>query len=296
MTPDPVNTFTSLIYPTASSWIALCLIPPIAQRPEHRFLTVHDLPRFLPYARYRNSRGWGVYLTPSLLKPHPANRRKQSFQDQQSVIYLDCDQPHCLDRIQQRYPYPTLVVRTSKGRYQVYWRLNQPLPVAAQEQLMSAMARDVGADRAATDVSRVLRLPGFWNRKPNRNNTVDLVFSRHHTVSYQSLSQAARPPHSRPVPLHASPSTADPPPTVLAKAGNRNALSESERDWYQVHRRLALGQAPPDVVYWLQGKRADKPKPRYYAQLTVDKALKSRSHNGQPPSREPSSTSAEKVP
>jgi hypothetical protein len=160
MTPDPCNTFTSLIYPAPSSWIALCLIPPNAPHPQHRFLTVGNLPHFLPYARYRNSRGWGVYVTPSLLKPHPSDRRKQSFQDQQSVIYLDCDQPHCLHRIQQRYPYPTLVVRTSKGRYQVYWRLHQPLPVAAQEQLMSAMARDVDADRAATDVSRVLRLTG----------------------------------------------------------------------------------------------------------------------------------------
>lgn len=278
MTPDPIKTFTSLIYPTETSWIALCLIPPDAQSPEHRFLTVGNLPRFLAYARYRNSRGWGVYVTPSLLQPHPVNRRKPSFQDRQSIIYLDCDQAGCLDCVRQRYPYPTLVVRTSKGRYQIYWRLDQPLPVAAQEQLMSAMARDVHADRAATDVSRVLRLPGFWNRKPNRNNTVDIVFSRDHRVCYQSLFLAARNSPAQPLPLETASSTAHRPPAVLANAGSRNGLSESERDWYEVHRRLALGHHPSAIVEWLQQQRADKPKPRYYAQLTVQKAVQSRSN------------------
>lgn len=282
MTVNPLTTFTSLIYPTGSSWIALCLIPPDSHRPEHRFLTVDDLPRFLPYARYRNAKGWGVYVTPSTLKTNPRNRRKQSFQDQQSVIYLDCDQPQCLEQIKQRYPYPTLVARTSKRRYQVYWRLDQPITVAAQEQLMAAIAIDVGADRAATDVSRVLRLPSFWNRKPNRNNTVDIVFTRPHSVSYQSLSQHVRPAQSSHIPPTASPSTANGCPTVLAHAGNPAELSESERDWYQVHRRLALGHAPQDIVHWLQAKRTDKPNPRYYADLTVTKAVASRSNNQRP--------------
>lgn len=278
MTLNPVSTFSSLIYPSASSWIALCLIPPDSHPPEHRFLTVDVLSRFLPYARYRNSRGWGIYVTPSRLKPNPRNRRKQSFEDQQDVIYLDCDQPSCLEQIKQRYPYPALVVRTSKGRCQVYWRLDQPITVAAQENLMAAIAIDVGADRAATDVSRVLRLPGFWNRKPNRNNTVDIVFARAHSVSYQSLSQHVPPAHSSQIPPKPSPSTASHCPTVLAHAGHRSGLSESERDWYEVHRRLALGDAPQDIVRWLQAKRTDKPNPRYYADLTVMKAVASRSN------------------
>jgi hypothetical protein len=275
---DPIQTFTSLIYPARSSWIALCLIPPDARSAEHRFMTVDSLPRFLAYARYRNSRGWGVYVTPSLLQPNPANRRKQSFQDRQSIIYLDCDQPDCLDLIRQRYPHPTLIVRTSKGRYQVYWRLGQPLPIVAQEQLMSSLAKDVGADLAATDVSRVLRLPGFWNRKPNRNNTVDIVFSRDYGVCYQSLSLPARNSLIQPLAVDTPPSTAKGRPPVLDNVGGRSGLSESERDWYEVHRRLALGHDPSAIIDWLQRKRADKPKPGYYAQLTVQKAVQSRSN------------------
>ena len=35
---------------------------------------------------------------------------------------------------------------------------------------MRNMARDLGADTAATDTSRLLRLPTFHNKKPERNN------------------------------------------------------------------------------------------------------------------------------
>jgi hypothetical protein len=182
------------------------------------------------------------------------------------VIYLDCDGPHCLDRIKQRYPYPTLVVRTSRARYQVYWRLDQPVSITQQEQLMSAMAMDVDADRAATDVSRVLRLPSFWNRKPGRDNTVDIVFIRDHAVPYRSLSERRQPSACRDCVPKTLTSTDSNRPLVLGGSKGRDskstrALSESERDWYQVHRQLALGRAPQDVVYWLQGKRMDKPNP-----------------------------------
>lgn len=281
MNREQINTFVSLVFPSDSSWIALCLIPPHAQHPQHRFTTVDNLSRFLAYTRYRNAHGWGIYITPSVLKPTCRNRRKRSFLDRQGVIYLDCDQPHCLDRIKQRYPHPTMVVRTSRGRYQVYWRLDQPVCIAEQEQLMSAMAIDVDADRAATDVSRVLRLPSFWNRKPDRDNTVDIVFTRDHAVSYTSLSerrQTSRFRHSVP---KTSPSTERSAQLVLggSKGGgsaSSRGVSESERDWYEVHRRLALGDPPQDVVNWLQAKRIDKPNPTYYAQLTVSKAVEAR--------------------
>jgi hypothetical protein len=136
---DQVNQFASLIYPSGSSRVALCLIPPDPKHAEHRFITVDRLSRLLAYARYRNAHGWNVYITPSLLKSGSRDRCKPSFQQQQVVIYLDCDEPDCLQRIKQRYPHPTLVARTSKGRYQVYWRLDQPVEVADQERLMSSI-------------------------------------------------------------------------------------------------------------------------------------------------------------
>ena len=150
---QPIEAFCSLVYPSGSSRIALCLIPPGSMRSEHRFTSVRQLFRFLPYARFRNAHGWGIYVTPSTLKPNANNRRKESFLEHQQVIYLDCDQPSCLATIKRRYPYPTLVVRTSRGRHQVYWRLDAVVTAHQQQQLMRRLAADVQADRSATDVS-----------------------------------------------------------------------------------------------------------------------------------------------
>jgi hypothetical protein len=282
MNLDQVNTFLSLVYPSHAARIALCLIPPDGEQPEHRFTAVDRLSRFLSYAGYRNAHGWGVYVTPSVLKSMACTRRKESFQDRQGVIYLDCDQALCLDRIKERYPYPTLVVRTSQGRYQIYWRLRQPVRIAEQEQLMSALAVHINADRAATDVSRVLRLPGFWNRKPNRNNTVDIVFIRDHAVSYTSLLEKlplSRLPDFAPNTVTTEPTHA---PRVLGKrtrGKSTTGLSQSERDWYEVHRRLGQGYQADELVNWLERKRRDKRNPRYYAEQTVRKALMARKGN-----------------
>lgn len=285
MNVPQVKTYLSLVYPSSSSWVALCLIAPkslnITARVEHRFTRAEQLARFLAYARFRNAQGWGIYLTPSLLQPGARNRRKASFQLRQQIIYLDCDHRRCLDRIQARYPYPTLVVRTSPGRHQVYWRLDQTVTIAQQERLMSAMAKDIGADPAATDVSRVLRLPSFWNRKPGRKNTVDIVFRRDHAIGYRSLWTSLPKSTTAVSACVSGTSTRRSKPCVLGKAVAQKGpleggLSESERDWYEVHRRLARGSPPEDVIAWLQQKRCDKRNPKYYAELTVRNAAAAR--------------------
>ena len=270
---DQIRQYFS-IYPSSISHIALCLIPPDdSQLVEHRFTSLDNLSKFLPYARFRNARGWNIYITPSVLRDGVRNRRKESFLDCQSIIYLDCDKSSCLDEIRSRYPYPALVIKTSLGRYQVYWRLSQPVDVEVQENLMRQMARDVGADHAATDVSRVLRLPSFWNRKPDRKPcTVDLVFLRNYAVDYKflllSLSEDLRSemvlPHQTPPPS---------PPRVLAKSDS-NGLSESQRDWYRTNYWISAGECVEVIIDRLIESAKRKRDPRYYALLTVKNALK----------------------
>ena len=60
----------------------------------------------------------------------------------------------------------------------------------------------------------------------------------------------------------------------------RGGLSKSERDWYEVHRRLALGHPPAELIAWLEQRRGDKRHPRYYAELTVGKAVAMRGGPG----------------
>jgi hypothetical protein len=63
-------------------------------------------------------------------------------------------------------PAPNFVLDTSPGKHQVVWRV-EGLDTHQAESLLRALASQYGSDPAATDISRLLRLPGFTNRKYN---------------------------------------------------------------------------------------------------------------------------------
>lgn len=65
---------------------------------------------------------------------------------------------------------PSMVV-SSGGGLHAYWRLVRPAPAQPVDQIegrLRPLCRAVGGDPGATDVGRVLRLPGTWNHKPER--------------------------------------------------------------------------------------------------------------------------------
>ena len=59
---------------------------------------------------------------------------------------------------------PTSILSTSPGKYQVLWRV-EGFDFARQEQTLKLLAIAFGGDPACTDCNRVLRVPGFLNRK-----------------------------------------------------------------------------------------------------------------------------------
>ncbi len=83
---------------------------------------------------------------------------------------LDCDLFEAggidaLERLDRFTPQPTAVVHTGAG-FHCYWRLRVPLlPASHTQAMLRAVVREVGADPAATDLSRVLRIPGTWSWK-----------------------------------------------------------------------------------------------------------------------------------
>jgi hypothetical protein len=62
---------------------------------------------------------------------------------------------------------PSIVVRSSPGRYQLYWQLAEGEILSKEETkaINQCLAREHGADPAAVDASRLLRLPGFKHMK-----------------------------------------------------------------------------------------------------------------------------------
>jgi len=70
-----------------------------------------------------------------------------------------------LERLDRFRPQPTAVVHSGGGLH-CYWRLKTPLlPSPQTRALIRALVREVGADPAASDLSRVLRVPGTWSWK-----------------------------------------------------------------------------------------------------------------------------------
>ena len=130
------------------------------------------------------------------------------------------------------------------------------------ESLMRAMAREFGGDPAATDSTRVLRLPGFYNKKYEapyrieaRQGSAELYRFADFKVSLEE-SQANVPTVSqRP-----------------AGQGSSNKRTHSERDWRWVMRQLQQGESPANLMQKLEQSRQDKPNPGYYARLTVSRA------------------------
>jgi hypothetical protein len=125
------------------------------------------------------------------------------------------------------------------------------------------MAHEFGADIAATDASRVLRLPGFKNRKYNAECIVRVT------------KHSAKTHHLRDFKVASGPAKGDrtPEPRLPRLGGTRETLTQSERDWAYAKRALARGDDPEEIIRRIADYRAaDKHDPKYYARHTVSKA------------------------
>ena len=267
-----ISKFLGIIHPNDGQ-LALVIINRQTQEVTERYTTPSQLPKFIPFLRYCNASGCDIFFTPSRLKPKSRKRNKSHFLDWQQTIYLEFDEPNTLDNlISSNYPCPSAIVASSHGRHHVYWRLREPVSKHRQEELISNIALDVGADTAATDTSRLLRLPTFCNKKPSRDNfRSSLIYPDQEMIepttfddlasavdNYQeakatSLSSGA----SR---AHCASSSADP--------------TQSGKDWFMVNDMLfAKGDDPHQVIKWLENQSERKPNPHYYAKRTVGRAL-----------------------
>jgi hypothetical protein len=132
------------------------------------------------------------------------------------------------------------------------------------EALLHTMAREFGGDPAATDATRVLRLPGFANKKYETDFYVQA--QRKSTETYH-LRDFKLHVDSQDSPCHNYESRA------RRDSSPRTNLSQSEHDWAFAKRALARGADPEEIIRRIADYRADdKHDPFYYARLTVHKA------------------------
>jgi hypothetical protein len=199
-------------------------------------------------------------------------------------LYLDIDRngPMALEATENSalVPMPNYALETSPEKYQVVWKVEG----IAQEQaevLQRAMVREFGGDPAATDSTRVLRLPNFVNRKYETDHLVKArveATQTYHLEDFRLRTDA----HDDQRDLEA--------PDGGGQSSPRGDLSQSERDWAFAKRALARGDDTEEVIRRIADYRSeDKHDPGYYARLTVSKAheeLKRSADNPSPELRE----------
>ena len=237
----------------------------------------HTMQRILPaeaianpplqaWLKEQNEAGADIFIGMNPLKSGIPNRTKENVREIRHV-YLDLDEDagaslHAV-RTSGDVPSPNFVLDTSPGKHQVVWRI-EGLDQEQAQSLLRSLANQFGGDPAATDVSRVLRLPGFTNRKYNEQ----FVIRVHHELDQvYHLGDFRVQEDSPDAPRHLADAHE---PTRRLPSGHR---SQSEADWAYAKRALARGDAPEDVMRRIADYRADdKADPAYYARLTVIKA------------------------
>ena len=225
--------------------------------------------RFQRWLRHLNAQRYDIYLGMNPIRPGTKGRYKQDIAEVRR-LQLDLDEagPESLRRVLAdanagRLPKPAIVVRSSQDRYQVLWHTDRNWTPAQAEDTMARLAQHYGGDHV-TDISRVMRLPGFRNKKPDRDDA---------PVRWTDY---AGPPVSREAFQHLPPVRLDRAPTTRrARPRGPAPLSQSERDWADIRDRLRAGEDPAQLIEQLARRRQDKPDPQYYAERTVGRATES---------------------
>jgi hypothetical protein len=219
--------------------------------------------RYMAWLSYENQHGRNnIYVAANPLRPGSRKRTKESIASVRHLyvdIDTDGDARLAALRASELVPPPTSILSTSPGKYQVLWRV-EGFDFARQEQTLKLLAIVFGADIACTDCNRVLRVPGFLNRKYDPAYRV--------TVEYPDDS-IWTPDDFR---LDAGAVDA----MLLCNAsGSRQPPSKhshSESDWAWISHELSHGKDAEKLTRELASRRSDKPNPLYYAQRTVDVA------------------------
>jgi hypothetical protein len=223
-------------------------------------------PEFQAWLRYKNANGSDIYIGMNPLRQDASTRTKKDIVSIRHVyLDLDHDGQRALASVENSstVPKPNYVMTSSPGKFQIVWKM-EGISIDEAEGLLHAMAREFGGDPAATDATRVLRLPGFANKKYEidfwvgaRRESTEIYHLRDFTLHIDSQDSPRHNYYNRP----------------SREPSSRMYLSQSEHDWAFAKRALARGQEPENVIQQIAQHRAgDKSDPQYYARLTVAKA------------------------
>jgi hypothetical protein len=225
-------------------------------------------PPFQEWLHFKNGKeGFDVYAGMNPLKPDARTRTKEDILSIRHLyLDLDHDGPRSLAAIGQSnlVPSPNYVFDTSPDKFQVIWRVEGVTQEQA-EGLLRAMARGFGGDPAATDSTRVLRMPGFANKKYDQDFMVRAHERSGRVNHFLDFKLRLEPADSAYQPPRRTPTRSD--------SEEPRSLSQSEHDWAFAKRALARGTDPEQIIRSIaQFRDGDKHNSLDYARRTVTKA------------------------
>jgi hypothetical protein len=219
-------------------------------------------PRYLAWLAHENSTGANIYVAANPLRSGSRKRTKENIASVRHLyidIDIEGDARLAALRASDTLPTPTAILSTSTGKYQALWRVDG-FDFEHQEQILKLLAIGFGGDPACTDRNRVLRVPGFLNRKydPAYRVTVEYLCDSISNPGDFRFDSAAT-------------NTMLFDRAIVSRTQPRKR-SNSESDWAWVSHELTHGKDAAKLTRELASRRSDKPNPLYYAQRTVDVA------------------------
>jgi hypothetical protein len=251
--------------------IAVVLIQKETHRVVQRVATAERVAsaEFQAWLRHENASRFEVYVSMNALKDGSRSRTKEDVAEIRHV-YLDFDDngTAAVQALLKRddIPQPNYLVNSSPDKWQVVWKVEGFAPEEA-ERIMRHLVRETGADPAATDSSRVMRLPGFANHK----------YGKPFVVSVESrATETYRPEHFPRLPAEEQGGRRFANRGAMAQPRSASEVTQSERDWAYARRALARGESPDKVRAAISVFRAgQKADVNQYAERTVRKAMES---------------------
>jgi hypothetical protein len=217
-------------------------------------------PRYLGWLAHENHSGANIYVAANPLRFGSRKRTKENIESVRHLyidIDTDGDARFAALRASDGVPVPSAILYTSPGKYQVLWRVDG-FDFATQELMLKRLAMAFGGDPACTDCNRVLRIPGFFNRKYSPAHAVAIEYPSDVTSHPADFRLQDIEPSSE-LSLRGN-----------ARLGRSLKDSHSEHDWAWACQELAQGKDASKLTHELASRRADKPNPLYYAQRTID--------------------------
>ncbi len=120
---------------------------------------------FQAWLRHQNVERFEVYISMNTLSAEARGRTKDDIEAVRHV-YLDFDTngTAAVEALAKRgdVPPPNYVINSSPDKWQAIWKVTG-FDKDQAETLQRGLACETGADVAATDSARVMRLPGFYS-------------------------------------------------------------------------------------------------------------------------------------